>query len=79
MGFSKDVLKDKATISLNVSDLFNSRKMINEFNLPTLNSYSERQMRQRQINLTFVYRFNKQKTEKEKLKKPQQENGGDDF
>ena len=30
LAFSKDVLKDKATIALNVSDVFNSRKMISE-------------------------------------------------
>lgn len=73
--FSKDILKDKATITLNVNDIFNSRKRINQTNLPTLNSYSEMQFRQRQINLTFTYRFNKQKSDKEKQPKKE---GGDD-
>ncbi len=76
IAFSKDVLKDKATISLNVNDLFNSRKRINETNLASLNSYSEMQFRQRQINLSFTYRFNKVKTEREKPAK--NENGGGD-
>lgn len=75
LAFSKDVLKDKATIALNVNDLFNSRKRINETNLATLNSYSEQQWRQRQINLTFTYRFNKSKSDKEKDKRPK---GGPD-
>ena len=75
LAFSKDVLKDKATISLNVNDVFNSRKRINEVNLPELNSYSEMQFRQRQINLSFTYRFNKLKTEKEK--QPKQQDNGD--
>ncbi len=77
LAFSKDVLKDKATISLNISDVFNSRKRINETHLASLNSYSEQQWRQRQINLSFTYRFNKQKNEKEKPKKSQQDDSGD--
>ena len=81
LAFSKDVLKDKATITLNASDILNSRKRISETNLPTLNSYSEMQWRTRQINLTFTYRFNKKKAEKEKQPKRDSENGGggDDF
>lgn len=75
LAFSKDVLKDKATIALNVNDVFNSRKRITETNLPSLNSYSEMQFRQRQINLSFTYRFNKMKNEKEK--QPKNENGGE--
>lgn len=79
VAFSKDILKDKATLSLNVSDIFNSSKMIRQFNLPTLNSYSEMQRRVRQVNLTFTYRFNKQKNEKEKQKRPQENGGGEEF
>lgn len=72
---SKDILKDQATISLNVSDIFNSRKRINETNIANvLNSYSEMQWRERQINLSFTYRFNKKKNEKER--QPRQ--GGDE-
>ena len=79
LAFSKDILKDKATIALNVNDVFNSRKRINETHLPSLNSYSEQQWRQRQINLSFTYRFNKVKNN-DKDKKPkgnQQDDGGD--
>jgi outer membrane receptor for ferrienterochelin and colicins len=77
LAFSKDVLKEKATISLNVNDLFNSAKMIRQFNLATANSYSEMQRRERQINLSFTYRFNKKKTEKES--RPKQDDGGGDY
>jgi outer membrane receptor for ferrienterochelin and colicins len=76
MAFSKDVLKDNATISLNVSDLFNTQKMIRQFNLPDVNSYSEMQRRERQINLSFTYRFNKKKSE-ERPTKLTNEGGGD--
>ncbi|RZK09588.1 MAG: TonB-dependent receptor, partial [Flavobacterium sp.] len=76
MALSKDILKESATISLNVSDIFNSRKRINETNIVnTLNSYSEMQWRERQINLSFTYRFNKKKNEKER--QPRRE-GGDE-
>lgn len=77
LAFSKDILKDKATLSLNVSDLFNTAKMYRQFNLPTLNSYSEMQRRVRQINLTFSYRFNKKKTEREKPVRSEEMGGGD--
>lgn len=66
LAFSKDVLKDKGTIALNVNDLFNSRKRITETNLATQNAYSEMQWRERQITLSFTYRFNKKKNEREK-------------
>jgi outer membrane receptor for ferrienterochelin and colicins len=76
LAFSKDIMKDKGTLSFNVSDVFNSRKRIMETNLPgILNSYSEMQWRVRQFNLSFTYRFNKPKNEKEKPKKNQNENG----
>ncbi|MFA5557111.1 MAG: outer membrane beta-barrel family protein [Flavobacteriaceae bacterium] len=61
LAFSKDILKDKATLTLNVSDVFNSRKRIYETELPIQNTYSEMQWRERQITLSFTYRFNKQK------------------
>ena len=78
LAFSKDVLKDKATIALNVSDVFNSRKRIMETNLPNIvNSYSEMQWRERQVMLTFTYRFNKQKNERDR--QPRREDGGEDF
>ncbi|MFL9844406.1 TonB-dependent receptor domain-containing protein [Flavobacterium rhizosphaerae] len=56
---SKDILKDKATIAVNVQDVFNSRKWKNEVYLPgELRSYGEMQWRKRQITLSFTYRFN---------------------
>lgn len=73
--FSKDVLKDKGTLALNVSDLFNSRKMKNETNLASVNSYSEFQWRRRQINLSFTYRLNMKKTDRDKNS---QKNGSGD-
>ncbi|WP_306350272.1 outer membrane beta-barrel family protein [Flavobacterium sp. '19STA2R22 D10 B1'] len=79
LALSKDVLKDKATIAFNISDIFNSRKRITETNLATVNSYSEMQWRERQITLSFTYRFNKKKTEREKQPKKESDGGSDEY
>ena len=79
LAFSKDIMKDKATLSLNVNDVFNSRKRIMQSNLGSLNSYSEMQFRQRQINLSFTYRFNNQKSDREKQPKREGEGDNGDF
>lgn len=64
MALSKDFLKDKATLALNVQDLFNSRKRMSETNLPQAFTYSEMQWRERTVNLSFTYRFNQTKTDR---------------
>ncbi|RYJ42411.1 outer membrane beta-barrel family protein [Flavobacterium beibuense] len=73
---SKDVLKEKATVTLNVSDIFNSNKRKGYTNLPTVSSYSEWQWRQRQVTLSFTYRFNMNK--QQRMKEERQNGGGDD-
>jgi len=79
LGFSKDVLKDKGTLALNVQDVFNSRKRMNDTYIPNvLKSYTEMQRSIRQITLSFTYRFNKKKEEKSRNQKRDSENG-DDF
>ncbi|MDN3707723.1 outer membrane beta-barrel family protein [Myroides ceti] len=78
LAFSKDIWKDKATIALNVQDVFNSRKMRSEIYLDTANSYSERQWRERTINLSFTYRFNQKKAEKPG-RNGNEENGGEEY
>ena len=77
--FSKDVLKDKATIAFNISDIFNTRKMRSYTYLENQTSYGEMQWRKRQFNLSFTYRFNKPKGEKEKNAQPRNEDGGGEF
>ncbi|PJJ08508.1 outer membrane receptor for ferrienterochelin and colicin [Flavobacterium sp. 1] len=81
--FSKDVMKDKGTIAFNISDIFNTRIMRSYTYFtdevahhPTQTSYGEMQFRKRQFNLSFTYRFNKAKGEKEK-NQPKNEGGGD--
>ena len=78
--FSKDVLKDKGTIAFNISDIFNSRIMKSYTYLDYQTSYSEMQFRKRQFNLSFTYRFNKPKNEREKNPQPRNEgDGGGEF
>ena len=77
LALSKDVLKDKGTIAVNVSDVFNSRKRIMETEIPNVfSSYSEMQWRVRQIMVSFTYRFNKQKNERDR--QPRRDDGGGD-
>ncbi len=66
MAFSKDLLKDKASIAFNVNDLFNSRKRISETFTETFKSDSEFQWRERSFTLSFTYRFNQQKKRQER-------------
>ncbi|KRB57915.1 outer membrane beta-barrel family protein [Flavobacterium sp. Root186] len=74
---SKDVLKDKATIAFNISDVFNSRIMKSYTYLENQISYSEMQFRKRQFNLSFTYRFNKAKGERDKNAQPKNDGGGE--
>uniref|UniRef100_UPI004049F302 TonB-dependent receptor domain-containing protein n=2 Tax=Flavobacterium sp. TaxID=239 RepID=UPI004049F302 len=73
LAFSKDIMKEKATISFNISDVFNSRKRIFETTLPNVDAYSEMQWRVRAFTLSFTYRFNQAKS-----KDKQRQGGGDD-
>jgi len=61
LAFSKDIFKENATVALNVSDLFNTRKRSSTSYSPTTKSVGEFQWRQRQIMLNFTYRFNQKK------------------
>jgi outer membrane receptor protein involved in Fe transport len=75
---SKDILKDKGTIAFNVSDLLNGRKrrFTNEIE-NVVRSYSEFQWRQRQVTLSFTYRFNKKKNDRDGQKREDGEGGGE--
>jgi len=58
---SKDILRNKGTLTLNVSDLFNTRKMRTVTEGDNFRSESDFQWRRRQVNLTFNYRINQGK------------------
>ncbi|WP_231749632.1 outer membrane beta-barrel protein [Polaribacter sp. BAL334] len=76
---SKEILKEKATINFNISDVFNSRKRMSTVTIPNFTEqYSEFQWRERQISVSFIYRFNQTKIDKKKNGN-QEFNGGEEF
>ena len=74
LGLSKDILKDKGSLTLNVGDIFNSRKRITDTRTENVATYSEFQWRQRQITLSFQYRFNQPQNKNDRNR--QGRNGG---
>ena len=80
LAFSKDLMKDNGTMVLNISDVLNSRKRQGTSYTTFSETYGEFQWRQRQISLSFVYRFNQKKNQRQK--RPQQNRefeGGEGF
>ena len=74
IAMSKDLFKEKASINLNVRDVFNSRKrQQTTFVEGVFEQYSEFQWRERQISVNFIYRFNQKK------KRGRGRRGGGDF
>ena len=61
MAFSKDLFNEKASLTFNVRDVFNSRKRKQFTTTPTFEGTSEFQWRERSFNLAFTYRFNQKK------------------
>ncbi len=85
LAFSKDILKDKGTLVLNISDLLNSRKRNSLSYAPNKEDFTSItdqtfQWRQRQISLNFTYRFNQKKNQRNRNKRSQNfEGGGEEF
>lgn len=82
LAFSKDLFKDKATVVLNVSDLFNTRKRESITYLGGRDNPSSIvdgafQWRVRQISLNFTYRFNQKK--KRGRSRGSYDGGGEEF
>ncbi|MFT4804326.1 MAG: hypothetical protein ACJAZK_000994 [Psychroserpens sp.] len=75
LAFSKEILKDNATISLNARDLLNSRIRRSFTTTEFFNRDRESQWRQRQVTLSLIYRFNQQK----KQQREGGNSGGGDF
>ena len=74
LAFSKDLFKEKASLALSVSDVFNTRKRKSETFTPTFVGTSEFQWRERSFNLSFTYRFN----QKKKRQQQRGDNNGED-
>jgi len=78
LALSKDILNDNASLSLNVSDIFNTRKRMSETRTENVFTYSEFQWRQRQITLSFQYRFNQPQNQRDG-NRDGRNGGGDDM
>ena len=76
MALSKDIFKERATLSFNVRDLLNSRKRNSLTTTDRFIQESEFQWRERQFTLTLIYRFNQKKKDQNRNR---QNEGGDDF
>jgi Outer membrane receptor proteins, mostly Fe transport len=72
LAMSKDIFKEKGTLSLNVSDVFNSRKRQSFTETANFSSDSEFQWRRRQVNLSFIYRFNQPKERNNRRGQPEE-------
>lgn len=79
LAFSKDVVKDKATLSLNVRDLFNTFKRRSTTRTDNVNTYSEFQWRQRSITLSFLYKFNQPQNQRNRNGQRNGGGGDDEF
>ena len=79
LAFSKEVWNNNLTISLNVRDLLNSRKRQTTTTTDFFSRYSEFQWRQRQINLSLIYRFNQKLNKRDRSGRGNGNGDGDDF
>lgn len=57
IAFSKTILKNKASISIGVTDIFNAYRRYSTTNLDNSTSYNELQSDQRNLRATFTYKF----------------------
>ena len=74
---SKDLFDEKASLSVNFSDVFNSRISRRTTNIPGfLDQYSEFQWREPQFRVSLVYRFNQKK---KRFRQEREDYGGEDF
>ncbi|MCX2839790.1 TonB-dependent receptor [Salinimicrobium sp. MT39] len=66
MALSKELFNEKASLTLNIQDLLNSRKRDAFTITERFERESEFQWRQRSITLSFTYRFNQQRRDQER-------------
>ncbi len=67
MGFSKDILKDKMSIILSINNLFDSQVRKQVIHTDTYDIESSSRWVGRQVNASFIYRFNRSKEEQDRL------------
>lgn len=67
IGISKDFLADKMSVTVNVNNLFDSQIRKRETTTPSYYLQSESKSQGRYVNLTVIYRFNRTKSDKDRL------------
>ena len=67
VGLSKDFFEDKMSLTLNVNNLFDSQIRKSETTTASYYLQSEYKSQGRYVNLTVIYRFNRTKTEADRL------------
>ncbi|NJW52548.1 TonB-dependent receptor [Salinimicrobium sp. CDJ15-91] len=77
MAVSKELFNEKASLTLNVQDLLNSRKRESFTTTAFFERESEFQWRQRSIILSFTYRFNQQRREQDRQRRGNENNDED--
>ena len=78
MGLSMPVLKKKGTVTLTLSDIFNTRRFGMDMYLPSIEQTFMRKMESRILYVGFNYRFGKQSGAPKPKKKDQQDQRPDD-
>jgi len=78
MAFSKDLFKEKASLTLSIRDLFSSAKHAMESTTTTYTSDAEFRRSGRTYNLAFTYRFN-QKKKRSRGRGENGDSGGDEM
>ncbi len=80
MALSKELFNERASLTLNVRDLLNSRKRDSYTVTEEFERESEFQWRQRSVTLSLTYRFNQQKRDQRRNERNSgngEDNGGD--
>ncbi|MFD1604036.1 TonB-dependent receptor domain-containing protein [Flavobacterium artemisiae] len=67
LGLSKDFLQEKMSVTLNVNNLFDSQIRKSETRTSSYYLESEFKSQGRYVNVTVIYRFNRNKTEADRL------------
>ncbi|WP_242921054.1 TonB-dependent receptor domain-containing protein [Pontibacter liquoris] len=78
LGLKKDVLKKKATVSLRVTDLFNTRQFNFISSSLAFRTESENRRQSRIIYLGFTYRINSDDTQRNRKPRDEQQEGSDE-
>jgi len=77
LALKKELFNEKASVSLRVSDIFNTRQFSFVSYGPAFRTEIENKRQSRIIYLGFNYRINKEGNKQRERERPQQEDGGD--